>query len=164
MRMKGVDTYTCRRSICLAEGIEDEIQLVFSNPNTRICDTELKSNTLVIQRQKSRTQGDMPFARDFRGCKLYGVANKVRDDLAQSKGIADQLIWNVGVYIIGEVEIVLRRADDQSLQNTKDRLTEGIGHRFHGHTTCFNCENMNSKAIIKREGPTLGDVQYIVND
>lgn len=44
------------------------------------------------------------------------------------------MVWNVGLDVVREVEVILGCANDESHEDTKDGLVEGVGDGFHGHT------------------------------
>jgi hypothetical protein len=135
---EGETTYTSRRTISLAEGVEDKVQLVLGNTNTRISDTELESNTLVVHSQKTSTERNLALTVDLGRRELDGVTDEVGDDLAKTKRVTDELIWDIGLNIVGEIELVLRGANDEGLEDTKDGLTERVGDSFHRHATSFD--------------------------
>lgn len=53
------DTYPCCGAIRLAERIKDHGELVLRNSNTRIGDTELKRDALLVHRNQSATEGNV---------------------------------------------------------------------------------------------------------
>lgn len=131
-------THTCRRTISLTEGIKDEIQLVFGDTNTGICYTKFNRHALVIQGKEPRAECHMAFARHLGRCKLDRVAHQVGNNLAQAERVTDKLVGNVGINIVCEVEVILRGANNERLENAKYSLPQGIRYSFHGHATSLD--------------------------
>ncbi len=81
----------------------------------------------------------MALASYFGRREVDSVTDKIGDDLSMTKGITDELIWNVGLDVIREVKTVLRSSHNEGLGDAKDNLTKRIRHGFHSHTTSLNC-------------------------
>jgi hypothetical protein len=93
---------------------------------------------VVVQGEQARAQRDVPLARRFRRRELDCVPDEVRDYLAETQRVADQLVRDVRIDVVREVKVVLGRADDKRLEDAKDGLAEGVCHGFHGHPTGFD--------------------------
>lgn len=55
----------------------------------------------------------MALARRLAQRKFDHIPDEARDDLVQEERVADELVGNVRVNVVGEVEIVLGRAYDE---------------------------------------------------
>ncbi len=80
----------------------------------------------------------MTLSGALRGGKFDRIADQVGDDLAQAEGIADELVRNIGVHVVGEIEVILRGPDDKGLEDAEDRVAKRVGDLLHSHTTGFN--------------------------
>jgi hypothetical protein len=78
-----------RGTIRLGKRVEDDIKLVLLDTDTCVGDAELQLDGVVFWNVPldARGQRDRALAGE-----LNGVANQVRDDLAQTKRVADELI------------------------------------------------------------------------
>lgn len=65
----------------------------------------------------------MALPRDLARGELDSVADKVGNNLAQTQRVADKLIRNVWVYVVCEVEVILRRSYNKCLEDTEDRMS-----------------------------------------
>ena len=122
----------------MAEGIEDEVQLVLSDTNAGICYTELNRHALVVQGKEPRAERHVAFAGHFRWCKLDRIAHQVGDDLAEAERVANKLVGNVRVNVVCEIEVILRGPNDERLENAKYSLPQGIRDGFHCHAASLD--------------------------
>ena len=58
---------------------------------------------LIVLGKQPAAQCDMTLARDLGRRELDRVTHQVRDDLAQTERIADELVGDVRVDVVGEV-------------------------------------------------------------
>ena len=121
---KGEFTHSRRRPVRLCECVEDQVQLVLRDPDARVRHAEFKRHARVVQREQAAAERDVALLRHLGRRKLDRVADQVRDDLPQAERVADELVRDVRVDVIGEIEIVLRGAHDERLEDTEDRLPE----------------------------------------
>jgi hypothetical protein len=52
--------------------------------------------------------------------------------------VADQLVGDVGLDVIRQVEVALRGTDDESFEDPKYSLSEGVRNSFHSHSSSFD--------------------------
>ena len=121
--MKGA-THPCRTPISLTERIEDEVQLVLRNTDTRVHDAEFKLHSSVLDAHKSTAQRNMTLTSDLARRELDRIADEVRDNLTKTEGVTNELILDVRVHVVREVQVVLRSAHNQCLEDTEDSLPD----------------------------------------
>lgn len=80
----------------------------------------------------------MPLPRGLRWSELDGVADQVRDDLAETERVSDELVGDVRVHVVSQVQVILGRPHDEGLEDTEDSLAERVRHGLHGHPTGFD--------------------------
>lgn len=66
----------------------------------------------------------MSLPHDLARGELDSVADKVRNNLAQTQRVTDELIRNVWVNVICEVKVVLRWSYNESLEVTENRVSQ----------------------------------------
>jgi hypothetical protein len=151
----------------LAKRVEDEVQLVLRDADPRIAHTKLQRDAVVVQREQARAQRNVALARRLGRRELDRIPDQIRDYLPQTERVADQLIRDVRVDVVRQVEVVLRRAHDERLQDPEHGLPERVRHSFHRHPPGLNCWTVRQfrrgkKRSSKRR--TLGNIQDVIND
>jgi hypothetical protein len=115
----------------LGESIEDDIQLVLLDSDTRVGHTEFKFDGIVHIALDSAAERYLSLAV-FVSTDLYpdsrreldGVTNKIGDNLAQPQWVTDKLVWNGGIDVVDEIQTVLLGFDAESLQDAEHGETE----------------------------------------
>lgn len=105
-------TYSCSGTISLSEGVENHGKLVNGNTDTCVGDAELQYHVLVVHSQQPTAKSDMSLDAVLRRRELDGITDQVGDDLSETQGIANELVWDVWIDIVGQLQLVLGCADD----------------------------------------------------
>jgi hypothetical protein len=84
--------FTGRRTVSLAESLEDRGLLLRRNANAGVLDVDLQAAPIVSQRGAANADGNASVPG-----KLYGIAHEVCDDLTNASGIAHQLVRQLGL-------------------------------------------------------------------
>lgn len=79
-------------------------------------------------------------------CELDRIASQIGESLVLRliRRVSDELIGNIGVNVVGQVEIVLQGTDSKSLEDPKDCLTQRIRDSVYSHATGLDCTNEGS--------------------
>lgn len=63
-------THPSRRTVRLCECIENEVELVPCDADTRILDAELERHSFIVESQQTTAQRNTTFGERFRRCEL----------------------------------------------------------------------------------------------
>ena len=128
----------------MTERIEYNRELVLLDTDTRILHTEPHSHIVLVRRnQLARQAYHALFVRLARR-KLDRVSDQVGDNLPQTERVADNLIWNLWIDFVEQIEVLLVRANDERLENTKRRSTEGVRDLLHRHPARLDCMQVST--------------------
>ena len=122
-----------------------------------------------INSEGGSEEANSPLTVHLAGRELDSVTHQVRDNLPQPQRIADELVGNIGFDVVGKVEVILRRANYEGLEDAKDGLAERIGDGFHSHTPGFDYTkveriSVNEPDDVRNSVRTLRNIQDIIDN
>ena len=138
-----------RRSVRLAEGLEQAGQPVHGDPNAGVAHQEMKLPGFRLLAGSFRRGKDFHLDDDFtRGGELDSVADQVDEHLPQPGHIAAHLRRNAIVHLVGEVQLLLRRLRRQQVKRV------------------FNARAQVKRLVLQFElaGLDLREVEDVVDD
>jgi hypothetical protein len=94
----------------------------------------------------------------FRRRKFDGVTDEIGDDLTKAKRVADKLVGNIRLNVVGKIEIILRRMNDEGLKDAKDGLSMVMRPASTGKV------KLELPSRFQKGGSTFRNVQNVVYD
>jgi hypothetical protein len=133
----------CGRGIRLSEGVEDEPAFVVGNADACVLHGDIQRHRLRRDRFGVDTHRDLaPLG------ELDRVADQIEDDLADSPGVADQIVRDIGPDLVHELEPLGVGERRERLEHLAERLAQAEGHGLQ----------------LEPAGLDLGEVEDVVDD